>query len=368
MVKNTQKAGFFLLRNTHVGRPQDDSIVHALLGAGYKVDIFAPGLAELQNFYPASVQFFSVEYRLDWLKKNLNYKRWKAYDLLLGTSDLPMAMVGILGVLTGCKTITVCDEVYGGGYQGQGNFYWTIMAKFGMRRSLFTVITDFCRVELQREYARLSRNHRFIQYPCCFPDDRLLYDAPYWRQKLGIKEDTCLLSISGYTGSSSGVHWAIHALDQLPSRYHLLIQPGSDLDPLVHALFQQISRNGRIIYLPGRLYSFVEAMSINQAADIGLVFYLSQQPQFQKMGISSNKLCMYLHMGKPVVATRQESFEFLEKYGAGILIDSKDELPEAIVAISTNYEKYSRAARECFRDYVQPDKRFVDLTQAFKDL
>jgi hypothetical protein len=70
-----------------------------------------------------------------------------------------------------------------------------------------------------------------------------------------------------------------------------------------------------------------------------LDFYLSQKPQFQKMGVSSNKLCMYLQMSNPVVASRQESFRFLEDYGAGILIDSEAELAGAVVEISYSPRK-----------------------------
>jgi len=64
--------------------------------------------------------------------------------------------------------------------------------------------------------------------------------------------------------------------------------------------------------------------------DIGLAIYTNPAPQFQHMGISSNRLCMFLAMGVPVIATRQPSFRFIKDYNCGILVENYDQFLAAI--------------------------------------
>ena len=345
-----------------------DGVIYALLSNNFSVDILAPGFTNIQCIYPKEVNCYGVEYRLRWLKNLFKVNTWRKYDLLLGTPDLPMAIVGLIGTVTGRKLITVCDEIFIGGYEGTAKLYWKWLAQYGMRKSAITIITDTCRENLQRQYARLPKKHRFIQYPCSFFENKYLFNRDYWRKKLDIREDELLLSISGQTSIATGIHWALSVLDKLPVNYVLFIQPGGLNDTLADILFKRLSRKDRIIYFPGRLSSFVEAMSINYAADIGLVFYLSEKPQFQQMGVSSNKLCMYLQMGKPVIVNRQSSFEFIDTFKAGKLIDNEGELVDAIIEIASDYETYSRNAINCFNTYINPYQKFLELKTVIKEI
>jgi hypothetical protein len=362
----TRKAAYFLLSGRYLGRPLDDGVVYSLLDAGYRVDIYTPADRNSPE-YPAGVTLYPMEYRLSWLRRNLLSPRWREYDLFLGTSDTPMAVAGLLGMITRRKVITVCDEIYVGGYVGSARSYWKKLAQWGMRRSCFTIITDRCREGIQREYADLPADHRFIPYPCCFKEDRFRRDREEWRRQLGVPEGSLLLSMSGHTASSTGIHWGIRALDHLPEECRLLLQTGR-LDEMMLSIFQRLCRDGRIIHLPGGNPSFIDAMSLNLAADIGLVFYLSSMPQFQKMGVSSNKLCMYLQMGIPVVVSRQESFAFVEEYGAGLMIDSGEELPAAVMTIAAAYDRFAANARRCHEEYVRPAEHGRDLTAALAAL
>ena len=362
------RAAYFLLSGLYHGRPLDRGVIEALLSAGYDVDVYAPRLPEGDDVYPGSVRCFEVHYRMKWFRGNLNPWKWRRYSLFLGTCDIPMAFVGVLSAMTGRKSVTVCDEVYTGGYQGQSRYYWGPLTKRGMRRSAMTVITDEARIDLQRSYAGLPKAHRFIQLPCAFVGSRYQFDAPHWKRVIGADNNDCVLALSGETSCETGAHWALAALDGLSTRYKLLMQPGGSVDMLTDVLLRRLARQGNVLYVPNRNASFIEAMSVNLAADIGLVFYLSPKPQFQQMGVSSNKLCMYLQMGKPVIASRQKSFSFLEEWGAGVMIDSHEELPAAVKKIEEDYDRYSKAALDCFREYINPADRLERLKEAFVGL
>jgi glycosyltransferase involved in cell wall biosynthesis len=82
------------------------------------------------------------------------------------------------------------------------------------------------------------------------------------------------------------------------------------------------------------------------------------------MGISSNRLCMFLAMGVPVIASRQPSFRFLETYDCGVLVDSYQEFRQAIASIGSRLPQMRENCRRCLQDYIMPPDRYPGLRQA----
>jgi hypothetical protein len=282
-----------------------------------------------------------------------------------------MAIAGALSKRFGGRCIAVCDEIFLGGYEGNARKgYWKYLVRRGMQQAAMTIITDLCRVDLQQRYAGLGPKHRFLEYPCCYCETDFQHTRKYWKDYLGLRSDNLTLSFSGHTSTSTGAHWVINSLDRLPPQIRILFQPGgSGADPFMSAVLRHLSNlDDRVLFIPGRNSSFVEAMSLNLASDIGLVFYLSPKPQFQRMGLSSNKLCMYLKMARPVIASRQPSFDFLEEHKAGVLIESEEEIPDAVEQIASSYAAYSLGAEDCFHKFIRPRERLESLSSAILDL
>jgi hypothetical protein len=359
-----RRAAYFELRADYFGRQFDDGIVRALLQAGYDVDVFAPGGELPQTIYPAErVRRLDVEYRRAWLTRETRPARWRAYDLFLGTPDLPVAFAGWLAKIAGRPVVTACDEIFVGGYEGDARGPWKKLAQWAMRRSAFTILTDLVRVPLQREYAKLPPSHEFVPYPCCYADPFTGFDErDTLRASLGIGKDDLVLSMAGGFTAGNGADWAIRLLDRVDAK--LLIQPGGPPDPVVDALLRRLASRGRAIYLPERV-SWREATRLTSAADIGLVFYLSPKAQFQHMGISSQKLCTCLYTGIPVVATRQPSFDFLEEYGCGVLVSAEDEVADAVRRIRTQRDEYARNALRAVDGYIRPAEKLQALAERF---
>lgn len=346
-----RRAAYFELRSDYYGRPFDDGIIRALLDAGFAVDLFAPDGELPQTLYPATVRRLSVEYRRRWLQQNLLSKRWRDYDLFLGTADIPMAFAASLATVARKPFVTAADEIYVGGYEGAATAYWKRLSKWAMHNAAFTIITDVVRVPLQREYANLPESHEFFVMPSAYAFD--LPAAP--------PADSFTISFTGAFTPYNGGDWAVRLLDAIPDA-RLLIQPGGSADPVLDAL---LARLPRATYLPQRL-GFVESMHLTAPAHVGLVLYLSPQAQFQKMGISSQKLCTYLALGIPVVATRQESFEFIERYHCGVLISSEAELRDAVLKIRADRESYARNTKRAIDEYIRPVEKVRLLAERFR--
>ncbi len=82
------------------------------------------------------------------------------------------------------------------------------------------------------------------------------------------------------------------------------------------------------------------------------------------MGIDSNRLCMLLSMGIPIIASRQPSFEFLLEYKCGVLVDSFEEFKSAIDEIGANLDVMKANAKKCAMEYINAKGKYVELHQA----
>lgn len=358
----TRKAAYFELRADYFGRPLDDAILRALLANGFDVDVFAPAGDQPQDLYPANVRRCSVEYRREWLQRHMRRSFWREYDLFLGTADIPMAFAGTLAALARRPVVTVADEVYVGGYTGTATLYWKNIARWAMRRSAFTIITDEVRIPLQREYASLPAKHEFVQYPCCYPTPYAGRSRDAARQALGFDDGDFVVSMTGAFTHLNGADWIVRLLDDTSVR--ALIQTAGVREPLLDAL---LTRLDGAIYLPDRL-GWRESAEITVAADVAATIYLSWFSQFQAMGVSSQKLCSALWLGMPVIATRQDSFRFIEQYRCGELIAGEAELAAAVARIRANREEYAANAARAVREFIRPQERLEALTTRFRAL
>lgn len=357
-----RRAAFFELRADYFGRPFEDGIIRALLDAGFGVDLLAPDGELPQTIYPDSVRRLRVDYRRAWLQRNLRFSRWREYDLFLGTADVPMAFAGIIAGLVRRPVVTAADEIFVGGYEGQATAsHWKRLSRWAMHRAAFTILTDLCRIPLQREYASLPDDHEYLSYPSCYS---FPYNGPSReevRKSLGIDADDFVLSFTGTFTENNGADWIIRLLDAIPG-LRLMIQTGGYSDPVLTAL---LSRERRVLHFPERL-GWLESMSVTVAADAGVALYRSDKPQFQRMGVSSQKLCTCLWLGIPVIATRQESFEFIDRFQCGELIEDDGDLAGAVARIRANRAAYVRNTHRAIAEHIRPAEKRALLTERFR--
>ena len=103
-------------------------------------------------------------------------------------------------------------------------------------------------------------------------------------------------------------------------------------------------------------------------ADAGFVGYRHDGPQFQNMGVSSTRLCMYLQCGLPVIALKQDSFQFLQEFNCGVLITAEDAIPEAVSALRANQVAMSHRSREAIQEVGQMASRYAQILNAVREL
>lgn len=361
------RAAHFLLVPELLHSPPNRAIIEALLSCGLAVDVYAPGAAGDPSAYGPDVRTFRAEYSQRWLLRHLADPRWWRYACFSGTSEDPLAVAGVLAALTRRPSFLLVDEIKSGGYRGDRPERWKQLCRWAMRRARFTIVNDDSRVQLLRDYAGLSAEARVIVYPGCFhqpptPDPALRQEL---RQRWGLPQDALVIASSGALNLTAGADWLVQALQE-DSSLHAVIQPLA-VSPLSLFLLGRLGLGSRL-YLQRERLGWQDAWRSAVAADIGLAIYTNPAPQFQHMGISSNRLCMFLAMGVPVIATRQPSFRFLETYDCGVLVETYDEFRLAIREIGRRLPEMRANCRRCLQEYIMPPDRFPQLRQAIASL
>jgi len=221
-------------------------------------------------------------------------------------------------------------------------------------------VNDNHRIALLRSYAKLGNESQVIVYPGSFYElpekNQIIRDRI--RRQWGFIKGEFVIGASGGFNMTSGADWLLKTMKNTQDLF-AVIQP-LGVSQLALYLLGELEFIDRMFIQNERL-SWKDAWLTAQGFDLGLCIYSNPASQFQKMGISSNRLCMFLAMGVPVIASRQESFNFLEDYECGIMVSSYDEFRIAVDTIRSNHQKMKDNCEKCFRDYIQPNNYFQRL-------
>jgi hypothetical protein len=363
-MNKAKKAAHFLLIPELACSPQNEALISAYLDLGYEVDLFTPGGSCDSSTYGSQVTCKPVEYGSRWLLSNALLPFWRRYSLFSGTSENPLAMVGVLSAIHRRPAIALVDEIKSGSYRGNARESWKRLCRLGIRRAELNIVNDACRIDLLKGYARLPKGKNIVVYPSAYRCPPPPVDRKLQRKAWGLPEDALVVGASGNFNLALGADWLIDAL-KAPGRYGV-IQP-LGIDPLALFLLKQLEMTSRV-YVEEKRLDWRTAWAQAAAMDIGTVVYKNPAPQFQHMGTSSNRLCMFLAMGVPVIASRQDSFRFLEKFDCGILVDDSRSFSAAVDAIRDRRTEMRTNALRCWSEYIAASEQYVRLREAITEL
>ncbi len=361
MAQHVRRAAHFLLLPELAHSPPNEAIVSALLELGYTVDLYAPGGQFSTAAYGKRVTAYPVTYGKRWLLHNAWHPRWRGYQLFSATSEDPLAVAGLLSWLHRRPFFALDDEIKSGSYYGNAPESWKRLCRWAIRRARLNIVNDPARIALLRDYAGLAETAPVLVYPGCFRQPPAPADRATLRRQWGFPEDALVIGVSGGFNETAGADWLLETFVRDSSIY-LMVQ-ALNLAPFARLLMQKLQGADRL-YLESRRLDWQEAWASAAACDIGLAIYTSTGPQFQHMGIASNRLCMFLAMGVPVIGNRQSSYAFLETYDCGILVDSADEFAAAVAQIRSRLAAMKRNALRCAQEYIQAPERYEFLKQA----
>lgn len=357
--EHPKRAAHFLLIPELLYSPPNNAIIKAYLSRGYIVDIFSPEVITKNTTYGDQVNLLVASYSWVWIIRNVINIKWFRYTWISGTSEDPLAIVAILSFLYRKKSFSLVDEIKAGSYRGDRSERWKDICKWGIRRSDFKIVNDKHRIELLRNYAEIRKADRIIVYPGCFtekPDAD--QDSQRIKRSWGFPDDAFVIGSSGGFNLTAGADWLLNSIREIRDIY-AVIQP-LGVSPLSIFLLESLEYSDRLYIQKNRL-GWNEAWKNSIGFDIGLSIYTNPAPQFQKMGISSNRLCMFIAMGVPVIASKQESFNFLEDYDCGILVESFADFKLAIYEIRSRHSIMKANCEKCYTDYIKSRESYQTL-------
>ena len=367
MAMFTKRAAHFLLIPELLYSPPNRAIIEALLASGYEVHVFSPNLTVSPTEYGPHVITHGVSYSFRWIAKALLQPFWWSVHCISGTSEEPLAVVGLLAFILRKNSFVLADEIKAGSYRGNNSERWKTLCRWAMKKAKFNIVNDQSRISLLREYVPLPSQSKIIVYPGCFhlPPKPSVDDRKELRQQWNIPDQALVVASSGGFNLTAGADWLIKAIQDRPELY-AVIQP-LGVDPLALFLLENLPSKDRV-YLQRDRLSWNEAWRSAVGFDIGMVIYTNQAPQFQKMGISSNRLCMFIAMGVPIICSKQDSFAFVDRYECGAIVSDYSEFLDAISYISSNLIQMRENCRRCFNDYIMPAERFPTLRRAIESI
>lgn len=358
----TERRIAHFLQNPYLdGSPPNEALVAIYHHLGYAVDLYSTWDVRTMPPDSPNLRRREVTYAARGGLRALTQPHWRNYAAISATTEDPMALAGALAALWRVPLVTLADEIRTGSYAGNRHPRWKALCRAGMRRSVLTIVNEEQRVDLQRSYAGLASDAVIKVYPGCYRQTPSPGDRVALRAARGLPDDALVLCYSGIMNHGNGGLWMAEALRACPDLW--VWGQIVNLDPLTRGLLERLQGSERLVLERERL-SWQDAWASMAAADIGMVVYLQDAPQYRHMGIASNRLCMFLAMGVPVIASRQPSFEFIERYDCGVLVDGPEAMAAAVERIGQRLPQMRANALTCAREYIRAGERWLELRDA----
>ena len=180
------------------------------------------------------------------------------------------------------------------------------------------------------------------------------YETSYYLyDKLNIGRDKKIILHSGGLGPYFMCKELVDIANSWPDKYCLVFHTSYNATKTEYFNFlkTKIQDKDKIIFstnpVPNNILDELIA-----SAYIGIAIYSTDILSYRAtyMGLAAGKIGNYLKCGIPVVATNVVSLSYIKDYQCGVLINSIDDIPDAIKTISNNYYIYSQNARKCYQE------------------
>jgi hypothetical protein len=217
-----------------------------------------------------------------------------------------------------------------------------IEGKYSQPVSLIAIHDD-SRWEVLRHDLSLSPNTRRVLFPISEPPQSISSNPNILRDHLNLPGYAKILLYFGVVRPERGE--IARCVDHLPKNGCVVFHgPCSESTERQILSLSQTKR----VFISRQPVAAGERALLVASADAGLAIYGEQSSNDQLTGFSSEKVALYLMCGKPIIAMRNRSYAHIESSRAGVLVNSIDEIPNAVSIIERHSNEFSLAAIDLF--------------------
>lgn len=353
--------------------------VVALGQAGWPVDVYIweePN-PSYQQFLPETVtlhycniilQYFIAPIPGWWYrwKQFLNWRQFQRqhqYHCVFGVGQIGLYIASLLATSSRCPLVYYNDEFPSA--WGEPNYFWTDVERRVVAEVDLIVVPDSQRIQpLQAEMPACADKPHTMLPNIPTPQAALKID---WHQRLGLPAGTIPFLHAGSISDWTQTPELLSSVPYWPENTVLIMNgrsPGESA--AARKLYVHLEVPDRIFWNEAPLPTDeINSLVTYCAGNFALYRHLGNNIEYA--GYSSGKLMRSLLQGVPVIATRLISFQFVEEYSLGVLVQHPAEIPAAIATLLADQEGYrTRCLKFCreavaFEPYWQ---RFCQQLQA----
>ena len=234
-----------------------------------------------------------------------------------------------------------------------------IERKYSRDVSMF-VIQDDSRWDVLKRDLQLPSDSLKTLFPVSEPAE-IVERSRYLRERLGLPDQSKILLYFGAVRPERGVLEIAECADRLPDGWFLVFH--GPCDDRVRRSLEKVSKREKI-RLSRDMVQVRDRALLIASADAGLAIYGETSLNDRLTGFSSEKVALYLKCGLPVIARRNQSYSHIEAAGAGVLLDSIDDIPKAVRSIDSNLRQFSQSAQRLFFERYTFEKNVSSLLRA----
>jgi hypothetical protein len=228
-----------------------------------------------------------------------------------------------------------------------------------------TIIQDEHRAKALLSYNRVRRDMRCIYLPISRLEKPGRVESSFLRDRFGLPGDTVLVLVLGLMEEFRFSPQLAGVAQVFPENWRLIFH-GHGPAAVIQRV-RETDRCGRVLLSLDQVPNDALPRVVSSAT-IGLVLYSGTLLTDRLSAFSGEKIALCLQSGLPIVAFRYEGYEFVEGERCGILINSLEEVPQAVRAILEAYNEYHSNALASFQRHFVFEKNVRPLLEEIRPL
>lgn len=193
-------------------------------------------------------------------------------------------------------------------------------------------------------------------------------------KELNIPEGKTIIVYSGTLMQWSGIYELTDLIpEKINSDFWLVIHSHhklEDNDELKIKIMSLVEKKYNISFHNDPFYENKDYFNFLSACDIGIATYFPNDfdifagKNIKEIGLSSGKFSTYMMLGLPTITTSNSIYKELNnKYQFGEIIDSMEEIPEALKNLMTDFNIKSESCKELYEKELNPESRIDKLIE-----
>ncbi len=340
------------------------NIIKALAQSGHHVDLYLweKDTAVYSSYFPENVRILKlqtcrpdriIKRKMDWLnhfmkpfiKLELNLNR--KYDIVFGLGQIGIYLAELMANKCDARYIYINDE-FPSAYGTDYNNYWKKEERETAANACLIIAPDEQRIPLLCSELGVDADKISTAVIPNAIRPSPVVSTINWAERLQLPVGSKPLLHAGSVSDWAQIPEILSSLYYWPADTVLIINSRT---PVTQSYKQQIAHLlpvNRVFWTEEPLRED-ELNSLVSYCMASFSLYRDLGDNIRYVGWSSGKLLRSLVCGRPVIASRLPSLEFVEQHGLGKLVTHPGEIPEAVADIINNQDRY----RTNCHDYVK---------------